>query len=427
MFVDYTKIKVKAGNGGNGAMTFHREKYVDNGGPDGGDGGNGGSIIFKVDPGMNTLLNFSYNKKIEAKNGENGAKKNCTGKSADDVIISVPKGTVVRDLANGKIIADLTTDEAEAIIAKGGRGGKGNQHFANSVRQAPRFSEQGEPGEEKDLELELKLIADVGLVGFPNVGKSTIISTVSSAKPKIANYHFTTLEPSLGVVRAKDGTSFVMADIPGIIEGASEGVGLGLKFLRHVERNRMLLHVIDISGSEDRDPIDDYYTINVELRKFSEKLAQKPQIVVANKSDVLQDDAKLEELKQVCKRDGRQLISISAATKNNVEELVELISITLKELPQEEVDVDDEEIFTISLDSKSMEEEFWIEIIECEYVVKGAAIDRLMRRVNVDDFESRQYMQRALKNMGVMNKLREMNIETGDTVDIKGFKFNWEE
>lgn len=426
MFVDYTKIKVKAGDGGNGAMTFHREKYVDNGGPDGGDGGRGGSIIFKVHPGMNTLLNFSYNKKIEAKNGENGAKKNCTGKSAEDVIIDVPKGTVVRDLATGKIIADLATDDAQAVIAKGGRGGKGNQHFANSVRQAPRFSEQGEPGEEKDLELELKLIADVGLVGFPNVGKSTIISTVSSAKPKIANYHFTTLEPSLGVVKAKDGTTFVMADIPGIIEGASEGVGLGIKFLRHVERNRILLHVIDISGSEDRDPIDDYYTINVELRKFSEKLANKPQIVVANKSDVLMDETKLEELKEVCSRDGRQVISISAATRTNIDELVETVAKALKELPQEQESFVDEEIFTITLD-KNDEEDFYVEIIECEYCVKGPAIDRLMRRVNVEDFESRQYMQRALKNLGVMAKLREMNIETGDTVDIKGFKFNWEE
>lgn len=426
MFVDYTKIKVKAGDGGNGAMTFHREKYVDSGGPDGGDGGHGGSIIFKVHPGMNTLLNFSYNKKIEAKNGENGAKKNCTGKSAEDVYIDVPKGTVVRDLSTGKVIADLATDDAEAIIAKGGRGGKGNQHFANSIRQAPRFSEQGEPGEEKDLELELKLIADVGLVGFPNVGKSTIISTVSSAKPKIANYHFTTLEPSLGVVRAKDGTTFVMADIPGIIEGASEGVGLGIKFLRHVERNRILLHVIDVSGSENRDPIDDYYTINVELRKFSEKLANKPQIIVANKSDVLQDDAKLDELKEACRKDGRQVISISAATRENIDELIELISKTLKELPEDSEQFVDEEIFTITLD-KNKEEDFYIEIIECEYVVKGPAIDRLMRRVNVEDFESRQYMQRALKNLGVMDKLREMDIESGDTVDIKGFKFNWEE
>lgn len=426
MFVDYTKIKVKAGSGGNGAMTFHREKYVDNGGPDGGDGGNGGSIIFKVHPGMNTLLNFSYNKKIEAKNGENGAKKNCTGKSAEDIIVDVPKGTVVRDITTGKIIADLATDDAQAVVAKGGKGGKGNQHFANSVRQAPRFSEQGEPGEEKELELELKLIADVGLVGFPNVGKSTIISTVSSAKPKIANYHFTTLEPSLGVVKAKDGSTFVMADIPGIIEGASEGIGLGHKFLRHVERNRILLHVIDISGSENRDPIDDYYTINVELRKFSEKLANKPQIIVANKSDVLQDETKLEELRKVCKRDGREVITISAATRTNIDELIELVSKTLKELPQEAETFVDEEIFTISLD-KNDEEDFWIEIIECEYVVKGPAIDRLMRRVNVDDFESRQYMQRSLKNMGIMTKLREMNIETGDTVDIKGFKFNWEE
>ncbi len=428
MFVDYTKIKVKAGDGGNGAMTFHREKYVDSGGPDGGDGGRGGSIIFRVHPGMNTLINFSYNKKIFAKNGENGAKKNCAGKSAEDVYVDVPKGTVVRDLENGKIIADLNKDDSVAVIAKGGRGGKGNQHFANSVRQAPRFSEQGEPGEEKELELELKLIADVGLVGFPNVGKSTLISMVSSAKPKIANYHFTTLEPSLGVVTAKDGSSFVMADIPGIIEGAAEGVGLGIKFLRHIERNKILLHVIDISGSEDRDPIDDYYTINVELRKFSEKLAEKKQIIVANKIDVLTDESKLEELKEVAAKDGREVVAISAATNVNVKELIEIVSKALKELPDEEVEDTDEEVFTISLDkSNKDEEDFRIEIIECEYTVIGPAIDKLMRRVNVEDFESRQYMQRSLKLMGVMDELRKMGIEAGDTVDIKGFKFNWEE
>ena len=426
MFVDYTKIKVKAGNGGDGAMTFHREKYIDSGGPDGGDGGNGGSIIFRVHPGMNTLLNFNYNKKIEARNGENGAKKNCTGKSAEDVYIDVPKGTVVRDLDTGKIIADLNKDEMEAVIAKGGKGGRGNQHFANSVRQTPRFRETGEPGEEKNLELELKLIADVGLVGFPNVGKSTIISTVSSAKPKIANYHFTTLEPSLGVVKARDGSTFVMADIPGIIEGASEGVGLGIKFLRHVERNRILLHVIDISGSENRDPIDDYYAINVELRKFSEKLANKKQIVVANKVDVLSDKTKLEELKEVCKKDSREVIAISAVTRENIDELIEYVAKCLKDLPEEEITDKDEELYTITLD-KNDEDDFYIEVVGGEYVVKGPAIDRLMRRVNVEDFESRQYMQRALKLIGVFDKLKEMNINDGDTVDIKGFKFNFME
>ena len=426
MFVDYTKIKVKAGNGGNGAMTFHKEKYIDNGGPDGGDGGNGGSIIFRVNPGVNTLINFSYNKKIEAKNGENGAKKNCTGKSAEDVYVDVPKGTVVRDLETGKIIADLKEDNMESIIAKGGRGGRGNQHFANAIRQTPRFRELGEPGEEKELELELKLIADVGLVGYPNVGKSTIISTVSSAKPKIANYHFTTLEPMLGVVKAKDGYSYIMADIPGIIEGASEGVGLGIKFLRHVERNRILLHVIDVSGSENRDPVDDYYTINVELRKFSEKLANKKQIVVANKIDILGDNDNLERLINVCKKDGRDVIAVSSATKQNMDKLVELVSETLKKLPKEENVETEEEIFTITLEDNK-EDDFYIEIIENEFVIKGKAIEKLMRRVNVDDFESRQYMQRALKQMGVIDKLKEMKIQNGDTVDIKGFKFSFEE
>lgn len=427
MFIDYVKVNVKAGNGGNGAITFHREKYVDSGGPDGGNGGLGGSVCFKVDKGMNTLLNFRYTKNIVAKNGENGSGKNCTGKSAEDVIIPVPIGTVITDLKTNKVIVDLSEDDSFFVVAKGGKGGKGNQHFANSIRQAPRFAEIGELGEEKELELELKLIADVGLIGFPNVGKSTIISAVSSAKPKIANYHFTTLEPSLGVVKSKSGSTFVMADIPGIIEGASEGVGLGIKFLKHVERTRLLLHVIDISGSEDRNPIEDYNAINNELKNFSEKLSNKKQIVVANKMDLLQDEEILNELKRVCKKDDREVIIISAATNDNLTELVEKVAEILSKMPKEDISKFDEEEYVISLNEEEKEEKFNIEKRQNEYLVTGYAIERLMRRVNVNDLESRQYMQRSLRSLGVMTELKKLGIEDGDEVDILGFKFDYEE
>ena len=423
MFIDYTKVKVKAGDGGNGAISFHREKYVDNGGPDGGDGGRGGSIYFKVDKDKNTLLDFRYNKKILAQNGEHGGKKNCTGKSAEDIYVSVPKGTIIKDLVKGKIIADLSHDDDVFMVAKGGKGGKGNQHFANSVRQAPRFAEQGEEGEERELELELKLLADVGLVGYPNVGKSTIISCVSSAKPKIANYHFTTLEPSLGVVRTKDGSTFVMADIPGIIEGASDGVGLGLKFLKHVERTKLLLHVIDISGSENREPVDDYITINTELKKFSERLAGKKQIVVANKIDVLQDMDKLEKLKEVCLRDGVEIIEVSAATNQNLDMLVNKVANELQNIPDEEITYVEEMYDEVTLEN----EEYIIEQVKDGFKVYGKPIERLMRKVNMYDIESRQYMQRVLINMGVMKELRQRGIKEGDSVDIVGYKFEYEE
>ena len=423
MFIDYTKIKVKAGNGGNGAISFHREKYIDNGGPDGGDGGRGGSIYFKVDKDKNTLLDFRYNKKIVAKNGENGGTKNCTGKSAEDIYISVPKGTIIKDIGKDRIIADLSHDDDVFMVAKGGKGGKGNQHFANSVRQAPRFAEQGEEGEERDLELELKLLADVGLVGFPNVGKSTLISCVSSAKPKIANYHFTTLEPSLGIVTAKDGTTFVMADIPGIIEGASEGVGLGIKFLKHVERTRLLLHVIDVSCSEGREPVEDYNIINRELKKFSERLSVKKQIVVANKIDVLQDEEKLNKLKKQCDKDGVELVEISAATNKNLDLLVSKIAEELKNIPAEEITYVDELYDEITLD----EEGYTIEKTSDGFKIYGKPIERLMKKVNMYDIESRQYMQRVLINMGVIKELRQKGVKEGDTVDIVGYKFEYEE
>ena len=314
MFVDYAKITIKSGDGGDGAATFRREKYVAAGGPDGGDGGKGGDIYFIVDPDSNTLIDFRYTKKFKAENGQNGSGGHKFGKSGKDLFVKVPLGTIVKDSESGKVIADLSTKGQKELILKGGRGGKGNSHFATSTRQAPRFAIDGEKGKEKELILELKLLADVGLVGFPNVGKSTILSRVTKATPKIADYHFTTIDPNLGVVKIEHGDSFVLADIPGIIEGASEGIGLGIQFLRHVERTRLLLHIIDIASTEGRNPIDDYNKIKKKLKKYSEKLANKKQIIVANKIDSMQDDSYLKELEKIAKKSNTKLYKISAVT-----------------------------------------------------------------------------------------------------------------
>ena len=427
MFIDNVQIYVKAGNGGNGAITFHREKYIDSGGPDGGDGGRGGSIYFRVSTAVNTLLEFRYKKKIKAGNGENGMGGNCTGKSAEDIYIDVPQGTVVKNMDTGRVIADMSRVGQVELIARGGRGGQGNQHFATSTRQAPRFAREGEEGEEKNLFLELKLIADVGLIGFPNVGKSTLISVVSEAKPKIANYHFTTLEPCLGVVKTKAGTSFVMADIPGIIDGASDGVGLGIEFLRHVERTKLLLHVIDVSGSEGRDPVEDYRVINKELKKFSERLASKKQIVVANKVDVMQDETGLERLKAVCEAEGVELLEISAVSQLGTEELVDRVYNVLQNMPEENVIVEDESFEEITLETEKLDDTFYISKENGEYVVTGKPIERLMKKVNVGSFESLQYLHRVLKSMGVIKELENMGITPGDTVDILGYKLEYEE
>ena len=342
MFTDYTKIIIKSGDGGNGAITFRREKYVAAGGPDGGDGGKGGDIYFVVDPDANTLINFRYNKKYKAQNGENGSGNNCYGKKGEDLYIKVPAGTVIKDAETGKVIADLSKQGQKELILPGGRGGKGNSHFATATRQAPHFAQGGEKGIEKEIILELKLIADVGLLGFPNVGKSTILSMVTSARPKIADYHFTTLEPNLGVVKTEYGDSFVIADIPGIIEGASEGIGLGLKFLRHIERTRLLLHVIDVSGTEGRNPVEDFKTINKELEKYSDKLSKRKQIIVANKIDAMQDESLFKELEEMAKKREIPIYKISAATGEGLKDLFINVSKELKLLPKEEI-VDAEE------------------------------------------------------------------------------------
>jgi obg family GTPase cgtA len=424
MVIDYVKIKVKAGNGGNGIVSFRREKYVANGGPDGGDGGRGGNVILKVDPSVNTLLDFRYKKEFKAQDGKNGEGARRSGKSGQDLYISVPKGTIVKDIDKGSIVADLSNDGQEFIIAKGGKGGRGNQHFATPTRQVPNFAEAGKQTKEKNIELELKMLADVGLIGFPNVGKSTIISIVSSAKPKIANYHFTTLEPALGVVKPKHGDPFVMADIPGIIEGASQGVGLGIKFLKHIERTRLLLHVIDITGQEGRNPTEDFFKINEELKNYSEKLASKKQIVVANKMDSLSDNSLLEELENVCKDKNLKLFKISAATNQGLDELIEYLANELKNIPKEDiVTIDD----TYEQD-EILEQEWNVEKIkEDYYLVTGAPIERLMSKVNVFDIESRQYMQRVLNNMGVMEKLKELGLKDGDVIDILGYQMEYSE
>ena len=424
MFTDYTKIIIKSGDGGNGAATFRREKYVAAGGPDGGDGGKGGDIYFQVDKDKNTLIDFRYNKKFKAGNGENGSGSRCNGKYGEDLYINVPIGTIVKDAETGKVIADLSHPGQKELVLKGGRGGRGNSHFATSTRQAPRFSEDGDKGEEKEIILELKLLADVGLLGFPNVGKSTFLSMVTDAKPKIANYHFTTLVPNLGVVKTKDGSGFVIADIPGIIEGASEGVGLGIQFLRHVERTRLLLHFLDVSGQEGRDPVEDFYAINKELKKYSEKLAKRKQIIVANKMDVVKDEKLVKEVEELAKKEGLELYKISAATKTGVNELIDHVTQVLKTLPKEEI-IDVEEKKVYKLDTKK--DDWTIKREGNTFIVTGKAVQKLIGRVNMEDNESFYYLQKSLINMGIDAKLREMGVCEGDTVKLEDWELEWSE
>ena len=424
MFVDYAKIVIKSGDGGDGAATFRREKYVAAGGPDGGDGGKGGDVYFAVDPNSNTLIDFRYTKKFKAENGQNGSGSHKFGKSGQDCIIKVPLGTIVRDAETNKVIMDLSEEGQKELILKGGRGGKGNSHFATSTRQAPRFAIDGEKGKEKEIILELKLLADVGLVGFPNVGKSTILSRVTKATPKIADYHFTTIDPNLGVVKTKYGDSFVLADIPGIIEGASEGIGLGTQFLRHVERTRLLLHVIDIAGTEGRNPVEDFYKINDELKKYSEKLANRKQIIVANKIDSMQDDNNIREIQKLAKEKNIEVFKISAVTGEGLEELFNHVAEILKTLPKEDiVDVEDRIVYTLEDDK----DDFTVQIIDGEFTVEGPAVERLMGRVNIGDNESYAYMERMLKKLGIEDELKAKAVKEGDTVKILEWEFEWYE
>ena len=422
MFIDYAKIIVKAGDGGNGAISFRREKYVAAGGPDGGDGGKGGNIYFEVSPNMNTLVDFRYKKKFKAENGKNGEGGHRYGKSGEDLVVKVPIGTIVKDSETGRVMADLSEPNQKQLILSGGRGGKGNSHFATSTRQAPRFAQGGEKGEEKELILELKMLADVGLIGFPNVGKSTFLSVVTDATPKIADYHFTTLEPNLGVVKSDYGDSFVIADIPGIIEGASEGTGLGLKFLRHIERTRLLLHVIDVSGIEGRNPVEDFKTINEELKKYSEKLSKRKQIIVANKIDIMQDESLLNDLEKMAKEKDIEIFKISGATGEGVKELLKRVTEVLKVLPKEDlVDVEDiEKVYTLK-----DEDEFTITKDKDMYIVDGPAVQRIMRKVNLEDNESMYYFQKCLRELGVNEKLKEAGVKEGDTVKVVDWELEW--
>ncbi len=424
MFTDYTKIIIKSGDGGNGAVSFRREKYVASGGPDGGDGGNGGSIYFQVDKDKNTLIDFRYNKKFKAGNGENGSGNHCNGKYGEDLYIKVPIGTIIKDAETEKVIADLSKENQVELILEGGKGGKGNSHFATATRQAPSFAIDGEKGTEIEVILELKLLADVGLIGFPNVGKSTILSRVTKATPKIANYHFTTLDPNLGVVKPEYGDSFVIADIPGIIEGASDGVGLGIQFLRHIERTRLLLHVIDVSCSEGRNPVEDFEKVNVELKKYSEKLANRKQIIVANKVDVMPNEDLFESLKALAVKNNLEIFKISAVTGEGLNELFNHVSQVIKTLPQEEiVDIEDRIVYTL----KDNKEEFTVDVINGEYVVKGPAVVKLMGRVNLEDNESFAYLQKMLKKLGIDEALREKGVSEGDTVILNDWMFEWYE
>lgn len=422
MFIDRAKIFVKSGDGGNGCISFRREKYVPLGGPDGGDGGRGGDVIIEVDINMTTLLDLTYRRKYIAERGTDGSSSKCYGRDGEDLIVKVPMGTIIKDEETDKIMADLSHAGDRYVVCRGGKGGKGNVKFCTPTRQAPTFAEPGMPGDERKIVLELKLLADVGLLGFPNVGKSTLLSMVSKARPKIANYHFTTLKPNLGVVAIPGIQPFVMADIPGIIEGAAEGVGLGLDFLRHIERTRVLIHVVDISGVEGRDAIEDFLKINEELKKYSVKLWDRPQIVAANKSDMLYEDEKFEEFKKKLNEMGYdKVFKISAATNEGVEELMKETARLLTEIPVMDLEISEEDMF-MPEDKKFT---YTITVEDDVYIIEGSFVDRLLMAVNVNDPDSLRYFHKVLRNKGIMDELKEIGIQDGDTVRLKDFEFEF--
>src|SRR6056297_132354 len=426
MFIDEAKISVRAGKGGDGATSFRHEKYVPDGGPDGGDGGNGGNIILRVDDGMKTLMDFRYKTKYSAENGENGGKKKMFGKNGRHLTLSVPPGTVVKDAETNLIIADLVEKGQSVIIAKGGKGGKGNTRYKSSIRQAPNFSEAGDPGDERILVLELKLLAEVGLIGLPNVGKSTILSKVSKAKPKIANYHFTTIHPNLGVVEAVKGKSFAMADIPGLIEGAHEGTGLGHDFLRHIERTRLLVHVVDISGSEGRNPVNDFEMINEELRSYSDDLAAKKQIVVGNKTDLTEDPSDIDSFREEMENRGYEVFFISAAASEGLDDLMKKITGMLDNLQAVETgngqqDKEEHKIYRY----KKRERDWEIEKINETFHITGYSVEKLMKSTNFEDWDSVQRFQGILKKKGVFEELKKMGAVDGSTIEIEGYEFDY--
>lgn len=429
MFADRAKIIIKSGNGGNGHVSFRREKYVPDGGPDGGDGGKGGDVIIEVDEGLNTLLNFRHKRKFAAQNGEEGGKKRCHGKNGENIVLKVPRGTVIKDAESGKVILDMSGDHKREVILKGGRGGKGNMNFATPTMQAPKYAQPGQPGQELEVLLELKVIADVGLVGFPNVGKSTLLSRVSNAQPKIANYHFTTLQPNLGVVDIEGCNGFVIADIPGLIEGASEGAGLGHQFLRHIERTRVMIHLVDAASTEGRDPIDDIYKINKELEKYQADLTKRPQVIAANKIDAIyveegQEDP-VERIKKEFEPKGIKVFPISAATGKGLKELLYYVQSELDKLPKEPT-VFEQEFFpedvlmrtnlpyTVEYDQK-----------EKVYLVEGPKVDRMLGYTNLDSEKGFAFFQRFLKETGILDDLEAAGVKEGDTVSVSGILFEY--
>lgn len=423
MFIDKAKIYVKAGDGGDGRVSFRREKYVPNGGPDGGDGGDGGDIVFVVDENMRTLMDFRYKRKHVAENGEMGGVNNSSGKSAGELIIKVPAGTILREADTGALLGDLKNPGDKVIVARGGKGGKGNQHFATPTRQAPRFAQPGEKGLEVWIEMELKLLADVGLVGFPNVGKSTFLSIVTSAKPKIANYHFTTLVPNLGVVDLGNGRSFVIADIPGLIEGAHSGVGLGHDFLRHVERTKVLVHLLDTSGLEGRDPMEDFNKINEELRLYSDKLVNKPQIVACNKMDIPEAAENYKRVAEELGRKGYEVFAISAATREGIAPLMDRVYNLLEKVKDVEEPV--EEIKDLVYHDNTSGKPFTVRKENGVYIVEGKLVEQLLASVNLDDNDSIKYFQKVLRKRGIVDELRQFGVKDGDTVKMQDLEFEY--
>lgn len=426
MFVDRARINVKSGKGGNGAVSFRREPFVPEGGPDGGDGGKGGDVIFEASSSYRTLMDFKYKKKYEAEPGQDGMKKKKFGKNGENLVIKVPPGTVIIDELTGLVMKDLVHDGDRVVVVKGGKGGKGNVHFKNSVRQAPNFAEAGGPARERNIILELKLIADVGLLGFPNVGKSTLLSVSTSARPKIANYHFTTITPNLGVVQIYD-SSFVMADIPGLVEGAHEGTGLGLDFLKHVDRTKVLVHVVDIAGSEGRDPVEDFDKINDELVQYSERLAKKPQIVVGNKSDLVFDEDTVERFKKHVEDKGYQFFLMSAATNQGVKEVLSAAAKALAELPEEE---EQYEFYDFSIDDEDPDYREIYTYVDDEdgaFVIEGKQLTKIFDSTNFNDMESLRYLYKYIENKGAIAELKELGLKEGDTVRIKDYEFEYEE
>ena len=425
MFADRAKIFIKSGKGGDGHVSFRRELYVPNGGPDGGDGGRGGDVIFEVDEGLNTLQDYRHRKKYAAKDGEQGGKRRCHGKDAEDIVLKVPEGTVIKESESGKVIADMSGDNRRQVILKGGRGGLGNQHFATSTMQIPKYAQPGQPSQELWVNLELKVIADVGLVGFPNVGKSTLLSRVTNADPKIANYHFTTLNPNLGVVDLPDGRGFVMADIPGLIEGASEGVGLGHEFLRHIERTKLMIHVVDAAGTEGRDPVDDIYKINAELEAYNPDIAKRPQVIAANKVDVIYPEGEdpIQRLKDEFEPKGIRVFPISGVTGAGIKELLYFVSDRLSEPDQAPVIFEPEYFPEEELIHENLP--YTVEKEDDIYVVEGPKIEKMLGYTNLDSEKGFAFFQKFLKDTGILDELEAAGIQEGDTVRMYGLQFDY--